>query len=129
MSFKNLFFRKISRVSYINESYHWIIERAISLSSLSLLSAVFLISDPPKLLDYSIGVILPIHSHIGFQSIITDYIPLRKFPLTNKVSNLILNVSTVLVLYGLWNFNMNQGIIKSINQLWNGQTSDLEKKT
>ncbi|ORX84154.1 CybS-domain-containing protein, partial [Basidiobolus meristosporus CBS 931.73] len=72
----------IHAVSRSHGSMHWNIERALS-ASLIPLTFYPLIYGAHPIVDYSLGVIIPAHCHIGFQAIITDYLPHRKTPVLN----------------------------------------------
>lgn len=51
---------------------------------------------------------LLIHSHIGFQSIIIDYIPIKRMPGIRKLFMWGLNLATVLVGIGLYEFETSK---------------------
>jgi len=81
------------------------------------------------------------HSHIGFQyapmnsvrkgaekewrwlmwsrSCVVDYFPERKYPKSRKAAKWSLNAATVLVLYGLYEFETNDvGITEGVKRIW-----------
>jgi succinate dehydrogenase (ubiquinone) membrane anchor subunit len=60
-----------------------------------------------------------IHSHIGFESIITDYIPRKRLPKTRKGAEWGLKAATVLVGIGLYEFETNDvGVTEAIKRVW-----------
>jgi succinate dehydrogenase (ubiquinone) membrane anchor subunit len=58
-------------------------------------------------MDAVLGASLVIHSHIGFQACVIDYFPQRTYPKLKKAASWALNGATVLVLYGLYEFETN----------------------
>lgn len=99
-------------------SFHWTYERAMSVVTLGLVGSAFVIY-PNKLVDFGLGLALPLHSHIGFSSIITDYLPKHKFPKTYPVAMGALYTLTTLTLYGLYAFNTEgPGICEGIATVW-----------
>jgi len=64
------------------------------------------------------GAIL-IHSHIGFESVIIDYVPPKRLPKTRKVIDWSLRAATVLVAVGLYEFETNDvGVTEAIKRVW-----------
>ncbi|KAK4694861.1 succinate dehydrogenase (ubiquinone) membrane anchor subunit, partial [Lecanoromycetidae sp. Uapishka_2] len=60
-----------------------------------------------------------IHSHIGFQSIIIDYVPTRRIPKTRKAFMWGLNLATLTVAVGLYEFETNDvGVTEAIQRIW-----------
>lgn len=99
-------------------SYHWTYERALSVLTLGLVGGAFTLY-PNKMVDFGLGIVLPLHVHIGFSSIITDYLPRHKFPLIYPVSMGALYGLTGLTLYGIYVFNTEgPGICEGIATLW-----------
>ena len=82
---------------------HWFIERGTSVGTLCLLGTAFVY--PCQAVDHALGVMLPIHCHVGFDSIITDYVPRYKYPFSNKILFYMLYGLTGTTLYGLYKFN------------------------
>ena len=66
--------------------------------------------------DYpSMGVALPVHSHIGLNFVISDYVP-KSARLPARASVLGVTVAT---LYGLFQLNMyGEGVSKTAKRLW-----------
>lgn len=64
------------------------------------------------------GAIL-IHSHIGFEAMVTDYIPAKRLPKTRVVFWWGLRAATVLVGVGLYEFETNDvGLTEAIKKIW-----------
>lgn len=66
-------------------SYHWNFERVLSLATLPLMGTAVVYGSIPAV-DIALGIVLPLHIHLGFDTIIQDYIPERR----NKVCFLVL---------------------------------------
>lgn len=64
------------------------------------------------------GAIL-IHSHIGFEAMVVDYIPNNRLPKTRLVFWWGLRAATVLVGVGLYEFETNDvGLTEAIKRIW-----------
>ncbi|KAI9335375.1 CybS-domain-containing protein [Zopfochytrium polystomum] len=101
-------------------SYHWDIERALSLVSVPLIATAF-IAGPIPAVDLALGVVIPIHTHIGFDACIQDYVHERKYGVLQAVAKGALYAGTGLTLYGLYQFNTKDvGITQFIADLWHG---------
>jgi succinate dehydrogenase (ubiquinone) membrane anchor subunit len=110
----------------LHGSYHWIFERSLSVASLGLVGAAAV--NPDSLVDLGLAVVLPLHCHIGFSSIITDYLPARKFRFIYKLSYSALCALTLTTIYGLYSFNTtNVGITEGVKRLWKQQPLVKEK--
>ena len=64
-------------------------------------------TDKQPILDGILGVSLIVHSHIGFDSIIVDYVHTRKFPLAGPIAAWALRAATGLAVWGVYEFNTN----------------------
>jgi succinate dehydrogenase (ubiquinone) membrane anchor subunit len=101
-------------------SNHWNFERAVSVASLGLIGAAAVY--PHAMIDFGLGFIIPLHCHIGFGAIITDYLPQRKFPVIYRFSRGLLYASTALTIYGLYKYNTEDvGIIEGTKNIWNSK--------
>lgn len=108
-------------VNPMHGSNHWNFERAISVASLGLIGAAAVY--PHAMVDFGLGFIIPLHCHIGFGSIITDYLPKRKFPVIYRFSTGILYASTALTIYGLYKYNTEDvGIVEGVKTIWNSKS-------
>ena len=66
-------------------------------------------------LDFALGVALPIHSHIGLNLVISDYVP-TKMRVPVRAGVLAMTVAT---LYGMFQLNVyGEGISKTAKRLW-----------
>jgi succinate dehydrogenase (ubiquinone) membrane anchor subunit len=64
------------------------------------------------------GAIL-IHSHIGFEAMVIDYVPSKRLPKTRLVFWWGLRAATVLVGVGLYEFETNDvGLTEGIKRIW-----------
>ncbi|KAI8986016.1 CybS-domain-containing protein [Pilobolus umbonatus] len=102
----------------LHGSYHWDIERAASLALVPLIASQLAYGASP-VTDTLLGVILPLHLHIGWDACITDYFNARKSVLVNKLMKGTLYLSTTGVLVGCYQFNTNDiGITEFISKMW-----------
>lgn len=63
--------------------------------------------------------LLLLHSHLGFQQSITDYFPKRQVPNLRRFFDWLLNLATVVVGVGLYEFETNDvGITEGVKRLW-----------
>jgi hypothetical protein len=61
-----------------------------------------------------------LHSHIGFDAMITDYIPKKSYPKTEVTFRWGLRTATVAVLLGIYEFETNEvGMFPSIDSFRN----------
>lgn len=98
-------------------SYHWVFERGVSVASLGLVGSAYFTQHP--LIDLGLAIVIPLHCHMGFGCIVTDYLPQRKFPVINKVTNFFLYALTVSTIYGLYEYNTKDvGITEGVRKLW-----------
>jgi succinate dehydrogenase (ubiquinone) membrane anchor subunit len=73
-----------------------------------LIVAPFVTGTSTPVLDALIGSSIVIHSHIGFDSMITDYIPKRTYPKSYQVFTWGLRAATAVVLIGIYEFQVNE---------------------
>ncbi|KAJ3572293.1 hypothetical protein NP233_g3174 [Leucocoprinus birnbaumii] len=106
--------------SRVHGSYHWAFERLLSASLVPLTAAAFITSTTAHpILDGLLGVSLIVHSHIGFDSCVVDYLHPRKFPILGPVSTWTLRAATVATLVGIYQFNTNDiGLTELITKVW-----------
>lgn len=70
-------------------------------------------------LDAVLCALLLVHSHAGFQSIIIDYVPNRRYPGAYKACLWLLNIATVLAGIGLYEFETNDvGVTEAVKRVW-----------
>ncbi|KAI8880795.1 CybS-domain-containing protein [Backusella circina FSU 941] len=99
-------------------AFHWNMERATAITLIPLISTQFVYGAHP-IVDGLLGVVLPYHIYMGFDSCITDYIQKRNFPRLHKAANWA-NFGTMgLVMWGCFEFNTNDvGMTEFIQRLW-----------
>jgi succinate dehydrogenase (ubiquinone) membrane anchor subunit len=111
----------------LHGSYHWVYERALSVASLGLIAGAFVV--PGKgFIDFALGIVIPLHSHIGFGSVITDYLPARKFPRIYLFARGLLGAATAGAIYGLYLYNTNDmGITEGVRSLWKANKTHVKE--
>jgi len=66
-----------------------------------------------------------LHSHIGFEACIIDYLPVWQVPTARKIFMWILNICTVAVGIGYYQFETNDvGVTEGIKRLWRAGAND-----
>ncbi len=72
----------------------------------------------PMLDGALIGLVL-IHSHLGFDSVITDYAPKWRVPKSRRFLNIARNLALVVVGWGWYEFETNDvGLTEGIKRVW-----------
>ncbi|KAK1217273.1 membrane anchor subunit of succinate dehydrogenase, Sdh4 [Marasmius sp. AFHP31] len=101
-------------------SYHWAFERLLSAGLIPMTVAAFATSGSSyPILDGILGISLIIHSHIGFDSMLVDYLHKRKFPVVGPIASWTLRAATVGVMVGVYQFNTNDiGLTELIAKVW-----------
>ena len=100
-------------------SYHWTFERLISVGLVPLTIAPFAAGSLNPLTDAILCGTLLIHSHIGFEALIVDYVPPKRLPKTRKLFDWGLKLATVVVGVGLYEFETNDvGLTEGIKRIW-----------
>jgi len=101
-------------------SHHWAFERLVSAALIPLTAAAAVTSSSHyPVLDGILAITLVVHSHIGFDSIIVDYLDVRKRPFIGPLSKWILRMATTGVLVGVYQFNTNDiGLTELISHIW-----------
>ncbi|KAE8451146.1 hypothetical protein EG329_004818 [Mollisiaceae sp. DMI_Dod_QoI] len=100
-------------------SYHWTFERLISAGLIPLTIAPFAAGSLNPTMDAILCATILIHSHIGFESIVIDYVPRKRLPKTRLVFWWGLRAATVLVGVGLYEFETNDvGLTEAIKRIW-----------
>ncbi|TKY89977.1 hypothetical protein EX895_001275 [Sporisorium graminicola] len=100
-------------------SNHWAFERGLSVALVPLVAAGFAKHGSSAILDGAIALTLVVHSHIGFDCIIADYLHKRKFPVVGPLATWTLRATTLATLYGLYEFNTNDvGLTELIAKVW-----------
>ncbi|KAA8575119.1 hypothetical protein EYC84_004330 [Monilinia fructicola] len=100
-------------------SYHWTFERLIAVGIIPLTVAPFVSGSLNPATDALLCAAILIHSHIGFESCIIDYIPQKRLPKTRTLFWWGLRGATVLVGVGLYEFETNDvGVTEGIKRIW-----------
>ncbi|CAK7206545.1 membrane anchor subunit of succinate dehydrogenase, Sdh4 [Sporothrix eucalyptigena] len=100
-------------------SYHWTFERLVAAGIVPLTVAPFAAGSLNPTTDAILCALLLIHSHLGFQVLVTDYIPKKRFPTARKGFSWGLNAVTALVGLGLYEFETNDvGVTELVSKLW-----------
>lgn len=88
-------------------SYHWDTERLLSVVTGGLCVAPFIVGAGNAWVDFGLAFAIPLHTHIGLDAIVTDYLPYRKFGSVFTIASWALKGLTALVIYGAYSFNTN----------------------
>ncbi|MCJ1422704.1 membrane anchor subunit of succinate dehydrogenase, Sdh4 [Sticta canariensis] len=100
-------------------SYHWTFERLGSAALIPLTIAPFAAGSINPIADAALCATILIHSHIGFQSMIIDYIPGKRLPKTRALFWWGLRGATLLVAVGLYEFETSDvGLTEAIKKIW-----------
>lgn len=100
-------------------SYHWTFERLVSASLIPLTIAPFAAGSLNPLTDAVLCATILIHSHIGFDAMVVDYLPNKRVPKTRFLFNWGLRAATVLVGVGLYEFETNDvGLTEAVKRIW-----------
>ncbi|CAO1624696.1 unnamed protein product [Sympodiomycopsis kandeliae] len=100
-------------------SHHWLFERGLSVALLPLTAAAVAKHGSSGVLDAALGLSLVIHSHIGFDCCLQDYLHERKFPIAGKVAPWALRAFTAASLVGLYEIQTNDvGLSEFVARVW-----------
>jgi succinate dehydrogenase (ubiquinone) membrane anchor subunit len=92
--------------------FHW------SSYSLAALAPVALILSPSFLnfpVDFALGLIIPVHMHIGLVGVVEDYVPRKQ----QHLVRFLLAIASVLSAIGLLKINLcGAGITESVKCVW-----------
>lgn len=99
-------------------------QRLSSIGLVALIPAA-LLAEPSALvypLDLALGVLLPVHAHLGMRDVIRDYVP------RPQLAQYALWVVTVCTVLGLTKLNFNgAGVTAGAKQLWRDTSSKANK--
>lgn len=110
---------KVPPTSPTHGSYHWTFERLIAASLIPLTVAPFAAGSLNPVTDAVLCGALVMHSHIGFQALIIDYLPSSRIPKTRAFAKWGLRAATLTVAVGLYEFETNDvGITEAIRRIW-----------
>ncbi|KAL8741508.1 MAG: hypothetical protein Q9190_005896 [Brigantiaea leucoxantha] len=100
-------------------SYHWSFERLMSIALVPLTIAPFAAGTLNPIPDAILCATIILHSHIGFQSVIIDYIPAKRLPKTRLLFWWGLRAATLIVAVGFFEFETNDvGLTEAIKKIW-----------
>jgi len=109
----------------LHGSYHWTFERLMSVALVPLTITPFAAGSLSPTLDAALIFGILVHSHIGFQSIVIDYIPIHKHPTLRKVFMWALNLATLVVAVGFYEFETNDvGVTEAMKRIWHAGQND-----
>lgn len=99
--------------------YHWTFERGLAAALVPLTIAPFTAGSLNPTLDAVLVGSLLVHSHLGVQAIIIDYVPTGKYPGLRKFCIWALNGATILAGIGLYEFETTDvGIVEATKRIW-----------
>ncbi|WVQ78162.1 hypothetical protein IAT38_000243 [Cryptococcus sp. DSM 104549] len=101
-------------------SNHWAFERLLSASLIPVtVGAAVSSGSAYPIMDGILAISLLVHSHIGFDACITDYVHPRKFPVLSPICQWLLRIGTGLGVWGIYEFNTNDiGLTELIRRVW-----------
>ncbi|KAM5355356.1 hypothetical protein ACJ41O_002002 [Fusarium nematophilum] len=109
----------IPEPSATHGSYHWSFERLLAAGLVPLIVTPFASGSLNPTADAILCSVLLLHSHMGFQQVVIDYIPRQTYPGLRKIFSWLLNAATVLVGVGLYEFETNDvGITEAVKRIW-----------
>eukprot|EP01147_Barroeca_monosierra_P000762 gene762-4052_t len=92
---------------------HWKLERAVSVALVGLVPAAFVAPGP--FVDYSLAVAMPLHTYMGMDVVLTDYVRDSLKPLAKFLNATIHTVT----LGGLLYFNAHDvGVCEGLKMIW-----------
>lgn len=95
------------------------LKRLISVVLIPLTVAPFAAGSLNPITDAILCAAIIIHTHIGFQSVIIDYIPSKRLPRTRALFWWGLRAATLSVAAGFYEFETNDvGLTEAIKRIW-----------
>lgn len=99
--------------------WHWTAERGLAALLVPLTVAPFASGSLNPVLDALLCSTLLIHTHLGIQTWIVDYVPTKRYPTLRKACMWLLNGATVLVAIGLYEFETTDvGLVEATKRIW-----------
>ncbi|KAF1974213.1 mitochondrial succinate dehydrogenase cytochrome b560 subunit D [Bimuria novae-zelandiae CBS 107.79] len=109
----------VPNADYAHGSYHWSFERILAAGLVPLTVAPFAAGSLNPVTDSILCALLVLHSHIGFESCIVDYIPRKRIPKTRFAADWALRIGTVALGVALYSFETNDvGITELVARCW-----------
>ncbi|KAF2246736.1 mitochondrial succinate dehydrogenase cytochrome b560 subunit D [Trematosphaeria pertusa] len=103
----------------VHGSYHWSFERLVAVGLVPLTLAPFAAGSLNPVMDSILCALLVVHSHIGFESCIIDYIPKPRIPVARSLAMWALRIGTITLGVALYSFETNDvGITEAVTRLW-----------
>ncbi|KAG9120875.1 membrane anchor subunit of succinate dehydrogenase, Sdh4 [Ceratobasidium sp. 392] len=101
-------------------SHHWAFERLLSVALVPMTVSAFAVSPTAyPILDGVLAISLVVHSHIGFDSCVVDYVHSRKFPRIGPIVKWGLRLATTGALVGIYQFNTEDiGLTELVRRAW-----------
>jgi succinate dehydrogenase (ubiquinone) membrane anchor subunit len=101
--------------------FHWSSYGLASLAPVALILSPSFLNFP---VDFALGLIIPVHMHIGLVGVVEDYVPRP----SQSLARFILAVLSVLAGIGLLKINLcGAGITESVKSVWR-EPKDKEQK-
>lgn len=92
--------------------YHWSSYGLAGLAPVAMVLSPSLLNFP---VDFALGLIIPLHMHIGLVGVVEDYVPRP----SQGVSRILLAILSALTAIGLLKINLcGSGITESVKCLW-----------
>ncbi|KOS16340.1 succinate dehydrogenase [Malassezia pachydermatis] len=98
--------------SAMHGSIHWAFERLIAASIIPMFAVATVKHGACGVLDATLSATLILHSHIGFDACLTDYLDKRKYPFTGPLAKWIIRAATVGAAVGLY------GLTELVARAW-----------
>lgn len=105
-------------------SYHWSFERLLVLGIVPLTVMPLAGLGPASglftpVMDASLGALILMHAHLGFESCIIDYIPKRVYGVWHKIAIYALWTGTATALYGIYKMETEDvGLTSAVSAIW-----------
>ncbi|KAL7753450.1 membrane anchor subunit of succinate dehydrogenase, Sdh4 [Sorochytrium milnesiophthora] len=114
--------------SKLHGSTHWTYERAVSAALLPV-TGYALVAGGHPVNDALLGVLVPLHCHIGVDAIFTDYFHKRKYPVFSHVTTWGLRVVTAAVMYACYKINTTDvGLTETVARVWRAKDTPEQKE-
>lgn len=106
--------------SKLHGSKHWTAERLIIIGFVPLIVAPLAGTSLTPLLDGTLSSLILLHSHLGFESCIVDYIPKRVYGPFHNIAIYALFAGTAAAFYGIYQYETTDiGLVSTVGKIWN----------
>lgn len=99
-------------------SLHWDVERAMAVGLVPLTIIPFVTGSVAPAIDAILCSTILVHSYIGFQSCIIDYIPKRVYGKQHDYAMYLLGFGTLVSAFGIYKIENDIGITGLLSKLW-----------